>query len=51
MPGALDLATGTQHYCSGPRKANALFRDLLGVLHEHYPAEHYTRLSVVADNY
>jgi putative transposase len=29
LAGALDLTTGTLHYALGPRKTNALFRDLL----------------------
>ena len=29
LAGALDLATGTLLHCLGPRKTNALFRDLL----------------------
>jgi putative transposase len=51
LAGALDLATGTLLYCLGPRQTNALFCDLLNVLHECYPAERYTRLYVVVDNY
>ncbi len=51
LAGALDLATGTLHHCLGPRKTNALFRDLLGNLEKRYPAERYTRLYVVVDNY
>jgi putative transposase len=51
LAGALELTTGTLHYCLGPRKTNALFRDLLTCLDAHYPAEQYTRLSVVVDNY
>ena len=51
LAGALDPLTGTLHYCLGARKTNALFRDLLGILEERYPAEQYTRLSVVVDNY
>src|ERR687895_1604754 len=51
LAGALDLATGTLHHCLGPRKTNALFRDLLGVLEMKYPAERYTHLYVVVDNY
>jgi transposase len=51
LAGALDLATGTLLHCLGPRKTNALFRDLLTGLEAHYPAEHYTRLYVVVDNY
>jgi transposase len=49
--GALDLTTGTLLHCLGARKTNALFRDLLGILEASYPAERYTRLYVVVDNY
>ena len=51
LAGALDLATGMLLHSCGPRKTNALFRDLLSVLDVHYPAERYTRLYVVVDNY
>ena len=51
LAGALELATGTLHYCLGPRKTNALFRDLLDILDASYPAERYARLYVVVDNY
>ena len=51
LAGGLDLTTGTLHYCLGPRKTNALFRDLLGHLEASYPVERYTRLSVVVDHY
>src|SRR5262245_3173869 len=51
LAGALELATGRLHHCLGPRKTNALFRDLLGVLDACYPADGYTRLYVVVDNY
>jgi len=51
LAGALDLASGTLHHCLGPRKTNVLFRDLLEDLEKHYPAERYTRLYVVVDNY
>jgi putative transposase len=51
LAGALDLATGTLHHGLGPRKTNALFRDLLACLEACYPAERYTRLYVVVDNY
>jgi transposase len=51
LAGALDPATGTLHHCLGPRKTNALFRDLLGLLEVNYPAERYTRVYVVVDNY
>jgi putative transposase len=50
LAGALELTTGTRHHCLGPRKTNALFRDLLTVLDARYPAERYTRLYVVVDN-
>ena len=50
LAGALDPITGTMHYCLGARKTTALFRDLLGILEERYPAEPYTQLSVVVDN-
>jgi hypothetical protein len=50
LAGALDLATGTLLHCCGPRKTNARFRDLLGVLEERYPTERYMRLDVVVDN-
>jgi putative transposase len=51
LAGALELTTGTLHHCLGPRKTNALFRDLLTCLDERYPADRYTRLYVVVDNY
>jgi hypothetical protein len=51
LAGALELSTGTLHHCLGPRKTNALFRDLLSFLDERYPADRYTRLCVVVDNY
>jgi transposase len=51
LAGALDVTTGTLLHCLGPRKTNLLFRDLLSVLDTYYPAEHYTRLYVVVDNY
>jgi putative transposase len=51
LAGALDLATGTLHHCLGARKTNALFRDVLGILEERYPAEQYMRLYVVVDNF
>jgi putative transposase len=44
LAGALDLATGTQLHCLGPRKTNALFRDLLSVLAARSPAEPYVQL-------
>jgi putative transposase len=51
LAGALELTTGTLHYCLGPRKTNALFRELLACLDASYPAEHYMRLYVVVDYY
>lgn len=39
VAGALDLGTGTLHHCLGPRKTNALFRDLLTVLEARDPAD------------
>jgi putative transposase len=51
LAGALELTTGTLHHCLGPRKTNALFRDLLACLDARYPAERHTRLYVVVDNY
>ena len=51
LAGALDVTTGMLHRCLGPRKTNALFRDLLSVLEARHPADCYTRLYVVVDNY
>jgi putative transposase len=51
LAGALDLPTGTLRHCMGARKTNAMFRDLLGFLETSYPAERYTRIYVVVDNY
>jgi putative transposase len=51
LAGALDLATGTLLHCVAAHKTNALFRDLLSCLDACYPAERYTRLYVVVDNY
>jgi transposase len=51
LAGALDPTTGILHYCLGARKTNALFRDLLGHLEVNYPADRYSRVYVVVDNY
>jgi transposase len=51
LAGALELTTGTLPHCLGPRKTNALFRDLLTCLDARYPADRYTRLDVVVENY
>jgi hypothetical protein len=49
LAGALDPTTGTLFHCLGPRKTNALFRDLLTALEARDPAQPYARLYVVAD--
>jgi transposase len=51
LAGGWDIRTGVVHYCCGPRKTNALFRDLLDTLELRYPARRYERISVVVDNY
>jgi putative transposase len=51
LAGALDLATGTLRHCLGARITNALFRALLALLETSYPAERYTQIYVVVDNY
>ena len=51
LAGALNLATGKLVYCLGPRKTNALFRDLLKLLDQTYPAPGIRRVYVVVDNY
>jgi putative transposase len=51
LAGALALATGTLHHALGARKTNELFRELLQRLDDAYPAPHYKRIYVVADNY
>jgi putative transposase len=50
LAGALDVTTGTLWHCLGARKTNALFRDLLALLEERYPAPRYRRLYIVVDN-
>jgi putative transposase len=51
LAGGWDSRTGVVHYCCGPRKTNALFRDLLDTLECRYPAGRYDRVYVVVDNY
>jgi len=51
LAGGWDSRTGVVHYCSGPRKTNQLFRDLLDTLDGRYPAGRYDQLYVVVDNY
>jgi hypothetical protein len=50
LPGALDLTSGALLHSLGPRKTNALFRDLLDRIDVNYPAERYTQLYVVVDD-
>jgi putative transposase len=51
LAGALELSTGILRHCCGPRKTNALFRELLQTLDETYPAPPFDRIYVVVDNY
>jgi DDE superfamily endonuclease/Winged helix-turn helix len=50
LAGALDLATGTVHHALGPRKTNALFRELLQRLDDAYAAPYDKRIYVVVDH-
>jgi putative transposase len=50
LAGALELSTGILRHCCGPRKTNALFRELLQTLDETYPAPQFERVDVVVDN-
>jgi putative transposase len=50
LAGALNLATGKIRHCLGPRKNNALFRDLLTLLERTSPERWVKRLYVVVDN-
>jgi transposase len=51
LAGALRLDTGQVLHCLGPRKNNGLFRDLLTLLDQPYPAPGVKRIYVVVDNY
>src|SRR5919198_1429124 len=51
LAGALNLATGKILHCLGPRKNNALFRDLLALLDRTYPERWVRCIYVVVDNY
>jgi DDE superfamily endonuclease len=51
LAGALELSTGTLRHCCGPRKTNALFRELLETLDDAYPTPQCQRVYVVVDNY
>jgi DDE superfamily endonuclease len=50
LAGALDLRTGQVHHCLWFRKMTGLFWDLLNLLDRVYPARHFDRIYVVADN-
>ena len=51
LAGALRLDTGQVLHGLGPRKNNGLFRDLLTLLAQTYPAPGVKRIDVVVDNY
>jgi len=51
LAGALDLPTGTLPHGVGPRKTNALCRNLLTQLDARYPADRYTQRYVVVAHY
>ena len=51
LAGALDISTGELHYSLGERKNNGLFRELLTVLDQTYPASQIDSIYVVVDNY
>jgi hypothetical protein len=51
LAGALNLATGKILHGLGPRKTNALVRDLLSQRDRTYPERWVRRISVVVDNY
>ena len=51
LAGALNLTTGKLLHCLGPRKTNALFRDLLTLLDRTYAERRVRRIYVVVDNY
>ena len=51
LAGGWNLRTGVVHYCCGERKTNHLCRNLLDLLPSRYPARHYDRVYLVADNY
>jgi len=50
LAGALDVATGTLHYCCGPRTTNELFREFLQTPDVTDPASQFQRVYVVVDN-
>ena len=51
LAGALDASTGKLHDTLGDRKHNGLFRELLNLLDQTYPASRIDRIDVVVDNY
>jgi transposase len=51
LAGALNLTTGKLVHCLGPHKKNGLFRALLTLLDQTYPAPWVRRIYVVVDNY
>jgi hypothetical protein len=51
LAGGLDTSIGQLHYTLGERKNNGLFRELLNVLDNAYPASQVDRMDVVVDNY
>ena len=50
LAGALNRATGKLLHCLGPRKNNALFRDVLTLLERTYSERQVRHISVVVDN-
>jgi transposase len=50
LAGALDVTTGTVPHALGPRKTNALFRELWQRLDEAYAVPYYQRIYVVVDD-
>jgi transposase len=51
LAGGWDARTGVIHYGFGERKTNVLFRQLLDLVENRYPAQRYDRVYLVADNY
>ena len=51
LAGALNLATGKLLHCLGPRKNNALVRDVLTLLERTYSERQVRHIYVVVDNY
>ena len=51
LAGGLDYRTGRLHHRVGPRKTNALFRELLDAIDWFYPKRRFRKIYVVVDNY